>query len=72
MAVVRSFCSSVQTLTNKGGSTPALFSPVELNPGAFTLLVRFVWVGVNTSLKLWCGPNSPLPGSVVVFKADLG
>ena len=52
--------------------TPALFSPVELNPGAFTLLVRFVWVGVNTSLKLWCGPNSPLPGSVVVFKADLG
>ena len=32
--------------------TPALYSPVESNPGAFSRLVRFVWVGVNT---VWCG-----------------
>ena len=31
-----------------GAFTPALYSPVESNPGAFSWLVRFVWVGVNT------------------------
>ena len=28
--------------------TPAFYSPVESNPGAFRRLVRFVWVGENT------------------------
>lgn len=47
-------CGSV---ASKGVVTPArLFSPVEPNPGAFSALVWFTWVGLNTDF--WCDPNS--------------
>ena len=43
----------------KGIFTPALFSSVESNPGVFTLLVKFVLEGVNTSIAVRCGPKQP-------------
>ena len=42
----------------KSRFTPALFGPFELNPGAFTPLVQFVWDGVNAGLKLWYGQSN--------------
>lgn len=42
----------------KGAFTTALFSVVEPNPGAFTPLMRLVWVCVNAGLGLWCRPNN--------------
>ena len=33
-------------------------SPFEWNPGAFSPLIRFAWVGVNAKLEFWCGPLS--------------
>lgn len=41
-----------------GGITPALYSLVKPNPGAFTLWVRLVWVGVNAGRALSCGLNN--------------
>lgn len=37
--------------------TLARFSPAELNPGVFTPLVLFVWVGGNALNKPWCAPS---------------
>ena len=53
------YTSNREKQTYKGVFTPALFSLVELNPGAFTPLVRFVWAGVNTVITLGWGPKQP-------------
>ena len=44
---------------SEGVFTPALFSSVELIPGAFTSLVQIIWEGVNTSIALGCGQKQP-------------
>lgn len=45
----------------KGAFTPALFSPFESNPGAFTAFLQFVWGGVDTVIKPWYGPDNYSP-----------
>lgn len=52
-------------------SALALFSPVELNLGALTPLVLFIWVGVNASLELQCGPGLPHRGSLERLSSEL-
>ena len=46
-------------MPSKGVFTPALFSSVESNSGAFSPLVQFVWEGVNILITLGCGPKQP-------------
>lgn len=49
-------------LVSQVAFTPALLSPIELDPGAFIPLVRLVLVGLNESetsgtnqtTRLWC------------------
>lgn len=38
----------------------AMFSPFELDPGAFSSLVRFVCASENTAIGFWCRPKQPV------------
>ena len=67
--VTRPRCS----VGSKGIFTPALFSSVELNPGAFTPLVKFVWGHINhTQVRTkttgprpcWRGGLGPVPNKL--------